>query len=254
MTTSTIEPDGLDGYVPPPYQPPATLDERLAKAWQEITRTPGRAALATFDLCALVALLVSLRPISVTTTDSAGALRAECGVSFYFGRASNQAVDTACRYAYSSRVPIVFVLALVVLVTTAVLIRTIAKPEPNDETGLRRLWRDVTATPARAALATFNVATVLALIAAAQPVNLTTTDASGPLRARCGLRFYIIGTDNAAVQDACRRTYGTRATLVALMLVVLVVGVLGLVRLLRRPIAEVVPVSPDPASMTRPLA
>jgi hypothetical protein len=245
MTTATSEPEGLDGYVPPPYQPPATLDERLAKAWQEITRTPGRAALTTFDLCAVVALLISLRTISVTTADSAGGLHADCGVSFYFGKASNQAVDTACRYAYSSRLPIVFVLALVVSVTTVVLIRTIAKPAPYDKARLRRLWRDVTATPARAALATFDVAALFAVIAAAQPVDLATADASGPLRAHCGLRYYIVGTDNAAVQDACRRTYGTRAALVLLMLIVLVVGVLGLVKLLRRPVTEAASASPD---------
>ncbi|MEY2434439.1 MAG: hypothetical protein QOC92_4164 [Acidimicrobiaceae bacterium] len=244
MTTSTSEPEGLDGYVPPPYQPPATLDERLAKAWQEITRTPGRAALATFDISALVALLVSLRTIPVTTTDSAGDLRANCGVSLYFGKASNRAVDTACRYAYSSRVPLLFLLALVVLVTTALLIRTIAKPG-RDEARLRRWWRDVTATPARAAMATFDAAALLAVIAAAQPVDLATADASGPLRVHCGLRYFIIGTDNAAVQDACRRTYGTRAALVLLMLVVLVVGVLGLVTLLRRPVAEAASASPD---------
>jgi hypothetical protein len=237
MTSTATDDDALDGYVPPPYLPPATLDERLAKMWREVTRTPGRAALATFDLCAVAAFVISLRPIPVTTVDAAGPLRARCGIEFSVGGASNHAVDAACRYAFASRIPVLVLLALVIVGATALLVRTIAHPAPPEHgSGFRRLWQEVTSTPARAALATFDVAALLAVIAAAQPVHLATADATSPLQARCGLGFYVLGAANAAVRESCRRAYGPRASVFFIMLAALVVGVVVLARMIKRPV------------------
>ena len=237
MTSTPPELEGLDGYVPPPYVPPATLDERLAKAWREVTRTPGRAALATLDLCAIAAFAASLRTIPVTTADAGGPLRARCGVTFYLAGASNHAVDTACRYAFASRVPQLLVLALVTVGATALLVRSIVRPaRPDEASGFRPLWRAVTSTPARAALVTLDVAALLAVIAASQPVSVATADAAGPLRAQCALQYYVLGAANSAVRDACRRAYGPRATVFVIMISVVVVATAVLVRMVRQPV------------------
>ncbi|MHB8464600.1 MAG: hypothetical protein ACYDH6_20230 [Acidimicrobiales bacterium] len=230
--TDTVDPEALDGYTPPPYEPPATLDERLATVWRELTRTPGRAALATLDLCAVAAFLVSLRAITVTTADAAGPLRAHCGVTFYVAGASNHAVDAACRYAFASRMPTVVVLGLVVIGVTALLVRSIVRPAESGTA--RRLWGEVTRTPARAALATFDVAALIAVIVAAQPITVTTADAAGALRARCGVQFSILGAANSAVSDACGKAYGPRETTFFVLLAVLLIGGTVLTRMLRR--------------------
>jgi hypothetical protein len=237
MTSTAPELEGLDGYVPPPYTPPATLDERLVKAWREVTRTPGRAALATLDVCAIAAFAASLRAIPVTTADAEGSLRARCGITFYVAGASNHAVDTACRYAFASRLPQLLVLALVAVGATALLVGSVARPAPADEAwGLRRLWHQVTSTPARAALATFDMAALLGVLAAAQPVSIATTDATGPLRAHCALQYYVLGAANSAVRHACRSAYRPRALVFFLMLSVVVIGAAVLVRMIRRPV------------------
>ena len=236
MTSTAPELPGLDGYVPPPYIPPATLDERLAKAWHEVTSTPARAALATLDLCAIAAFAASLRTIPVTTADAGGPLRARCGITFFVGGASNRAVDAACRYAFANRVPQLLVLAVVAVGATALLVRSIARPtRPGEASGFRRRWREVTRTPGRAALATFDVAALLAVLAAAQPVDLTTTDAAGPLRAHCALQYYVLGVGDSAVRHACRTAYGPRASVFFIMLSVVVIGFAVLARLIRRP-------------------
>ena len=128
------------------------------KLWREVTRTPGRAALATLDLCAMAGFLISLRTIPVTTLDAQGPLRARCGLTFYVSSASNRAVDSACRYAFATRVPQLLLFALLAIAATACLVIAIARPESDERRGGRQLWRDVTRTPARAALATFDVA------------------------------------------------------------------------------------------------
>ena len=233
MTTTAPELEGLDGYVPPPYVPPLTLDERLVKAWREVTRTPGRAALATLDLCAIGGFLISLRTIPVTTVDAQGPLRARCGITFYVSGASNPAVKAACRYAFASRVPQLLLLGVVAVGATALLIGSIARPTPH-----RALWRAVTRTPSGAALATLNAALLVVVFSAAQPVNLATTDPGGALRAHCGLQYYIVGVSDSAVQHACRRAYGPRASVFFIALVVLCIGIAGLVRMVRRPLPE----------------
>jgi len=238
MTTTHTddELDGLDGYVPPPYVPPATLDERLAKAWREITSTPARTALAVLDLCAVVGFLAYLRPIPVTTSDAAGPLRARCGISFYVTGASNHAVDTACRYAFGSRVPELLGFALLAALVTALLLHSIVRPVADDHDGrLRTLWREVTRTPARAALVTFDLAALVALYAAVQPVTIATADATGPLRARCGLQYLVFGAANSAVGHACRRSYAPHAWAFVLVLTSLLGGIVALVAIVRQP-------------------
>jgi hypothetical protein len=230
--TADLDPAALDGYVPPPYVPPATLDERLAKAWREITRTPGRAALATIDVCAIAALAMSFRTIPVTTADAGGPLRAHCGVAFYVAGAPNHAVDAACRYAFASRVPALLLSGLVVVAVTALLVRSIARGDSPDQTsGVKRVWSQLTSTPGRAALATLDGAALLAVIAAAQPITVVTADAAGPLRAHCGLQYYVFGAANSAVGDSCRRAYGSRATFFVIALVLFVVATAALARL-----------------------
>src|SRR5206468_12963656 len=124
-------------------------------------------------------------------------LRARCGISFYVTGASNHAVDAACRYAFGSRVPQLLGFALLAALVTALLVHSIVRPVADDEEGrLRMLWREVTRTPARAALATFDAAAVVALFAAAQPVTVTASDATGSLRARCGLQYLVFGAAN----------------------------------------------------------
>jgi hypothetical protein len=225
---SQISPEPLDGYVPPPYLPPATLDERLVMAWRAVTRTPGRAALATLDACAVAAFLISLRPIPVTTADAAGPLRASCGVGFYLGGASNRAVDSACRFAYGSRMPALLLLGLVVVGTTGLLIRSLRRDPDEDQPS--RLWGRLSSSPALAALAAFELAAVVAVVAAAQPVAVTTTDAAGALRAHCGLQYFIVGVGNAAVRQSCRRAYGSRAAVFFVLLAVVAAGAFGLWR------------------------
>jgi hypothetical protein len=226
--------EGLDGYVPPPYVPPATLDERLLAAWRLITRTPGRAALATLDVCAGVAFVIALRPIPVTTVDASGPLHAHCGISFYVGGSSNRAVESACRYAYASRIPVLVLLGLIVGASTLLLVRAVTHPAPSDgESGWRRLWNEVTQTPARAALATFDVAALLGVIAAAQPVTVASSDRTGFMRAHCGLGYYLFGVGDAAVRTACRRAYSSHAAVFFVLLAALVVGTGALVRLVR---------------------
>lgn len=226
----------LDGYVPPPYRPPMTLDERLVKAWREVTRTPGRAALATVDLCALAAFVLSLRSLPVTTADARGPLRANCGISFYLAGASNRAVDAACRYAYSSRIPQLIILGVVVVVTTALLVRAIASGAPDEATPWPAL-----ATPGRAALAVLDLALLVTAVAALQPVTLATADPAGPLDARCGLQYFVFGASNSTVGHACRSAYGPRAALFFVALAGLVVGVIPLARVARRPVEPVEP-------------
>ena len=233
--TVVPEDEVLDGYVPPPYLPPATLDERLAKLWREVTRTPGRAALATLDLCALTAFLISLRTIPITTSDATGPLRARCGLGFYVAGAPNRAVDSACRYAYASRVPVLVVLALLVIGVTALLVRSIVRPAAADEgSSWRRWWQELTRTPGRAALLTFDVAAFVALVAAAQPVNIVKATAAGPLRAHCGLRFFVLGSGNTIVRDACRHAYGPRASVFFVMLGVVIIATVALIRMVMR--------------------
>ena len=229
-----VDPDleGLDGYVPPPYLPPATLDERILSTWREVTRTPGRAALAALGVCALAGFLVSLRPVAVSTVDATGPLRAQCGISFYLAGASNRAVDAACQYAFSSRIPVLVLLGLVFVGSAGLLVRTILRDgvtTPAEGTGRR--WRELTNSPARAALAVFELAALVAVIAAAAPVSTVTADAAGPLRASCGLQYFVFGTSNPAVQTACRHAYAPRAVVFIVMLAVLVCGALVLYRL-----------------------
>jgi hypothetical protein len=236
---ATVPEEVLDGYVPPPYVPPATLDERLVKVWREVTRTPGRAALATLDLCALVALIVALHPIPVTTADARGALHARCGIAFYVAGASNRAVDAACHYAYASRAPIVVFLGLVVLAGIGLLVLSIARPAPAGEPSRwRRGWDAVTRTPGRAALATFDVAVLVAAVISLSPVNRVIATSSGPVRAHCGLRFFVLGVGDSAIRDACRSAYGPRGTFFFIALAVLIGGVATLARLIRRPSPE----------------
>ena len=233
--TTTPPDDALDGYVPPPYSPPPTLDERLAKVWREITSTPGRTALAVLDLCAVVGFIAYLRPIPVTTSDAAGPLRARCGISFYVTGASNRAVDAACRYAFGSRVPELLGFALLAALVTVLLVHSIVRSSDEGAAPLGAWWREITSTPGRAALATFDAAAVVALIAAAQPVTVTATDTTGPLRARCGLQYLVFGAANSAVGHACRRSYASHAWVFVLVLAALVVGIVALVTTIRRP-------------------
>ena len=235
MIDADPELEPLDGYVPPPYRPPATLDERLIKAWREVTRTPGRAALATVALCALVAFFLSLRSIPVTTADAIGPLRANCGISFYVGRASNRAVDAACHYAYASRIPQLIILGLVVLVASALLVWTTVRRTAGEPT----LWSALAATPGRAALAVLDVAFLVTTVAALQPVTLTTADHVSQLNARCGLQYFVFGASNPAVGRACRNAYGPRATLFFVTLAALILGVIALARMVRRPVEPV---------------
>ena len=208
------------------------------KLWREVTRTPGRAALATLDLCAMAGVLISLRTIPVTTLDAQGPLRARCGLTFYVSSASNRAVDSACRYAFATRVPQLLLFALLAIAATACLVIAIARPESDERRGGRQLWRDVTRTPARAALATFDVAALVAVVAASQPVDLVTTDAGGTLRAHCGLQYFVVGAANSAVGHACRRAYAPRASVFVAMLAIFVIGVVVLSRMLRRGVPE----------------
>lgn len=228
----------LDDYVPPPYRPPATLDERLIKAWREVTRTPGRAAIATLDLCALVAFFLSLRSIPVTTVDAVGRLRANCGISFYVGGASNRAVDAACHYAYASRIPQLIIIGLVVVVASGLLVWTIVREAPGEPT----LWSAIAATPGRAALAVLDVALLVTAIAALQPVTLTTADHVSSLNARCGLQYFVFGASNSAVGQACRNAYEPRAALFFVTLAALILGVIALARMVRRSVDPVNPV------------
>jgi hypothetical protein len=220
------DPELLDGYVPPPYRPPATLDERLVKAWREVTRTPGRAALATVDLCALIGIVLSLRTVSVTTADSVGFLRARCGISFYLGGARNQAVDTACRYAYGSRIPELVLLGVVILAATGLLVWSIVRPTP----GKGAQWSALVATPGRAALAVLDLALLMTAIVALQPVTVTTSDPTSLLNARCGLQYFVFAASNSSVAHACRRAYGPRAALFFIAVAGLIVGVVVLAR------------------------
>lgn len=225
--------EALDGYVPPPYRPPATLDERLVKLWREVTRTPGRAALATAGLSALVGFLLSLRTVSVTTVDSAGYLRARCGLSFYLGGAGNRAVDAACHYAYGSRIPQLILLGVVAIAAGALLAWSIVRGAPQE--GVR--WSELVATPGRAALAVADLALVITAIVALQPVTVTTSDPASLLNARCGLQYFVFASSNSAVAHACRNAYGPRAALFFVAVAGLIVGVVALVRLsgIRRP-------------------
>lgn len=232
---ATVHEEVLDGYVPPPYVPPATLDERLVKLWREVTRTPGRAALATFDLCALVALIVALRPVPVTTADARGALHARCGITFYVAGARNHAVDAACHYAYASRVPIVVFLGLVLVAGIALLVLSIARPAAAGEVSRwRRIWDAVTSTPARAALAMLDLAALVAAVASLSPVNRVITTTSGPVRAHCGLRFFVLGVGDASIRDGCRSAYGPRGTFFFIAVAVLIGGGVALARVVRR--------------------
>ena len=239
MTGVDTELEGLDGYVPPPYVPPATLDERLVKAWREVTRTPGRAALATVDLAALAAFVLSLRSIPVTAVDARGPLRANCGISFYLSGASNSAVDTACRYAFGSRIPQLIGLGLVLVVSTVLLARAVSRPaEPAAEAGFGAIWRSVTATPGRAALAVFDGALLVTAGVALQPVNAATADPAGSLSAHCGLQYFVLGASDSAVTNACRSAYAPRAAVFFVALAALAMGVVALVRMVRREMAK----------------
>jgi hypothetical protein len=232
MIDVDAEPEPLDGYLPPPYVPPATLDERLVKAWREVTRTPGRAALATVGLCAMAGFFLSLRTIPITTADARGPLRANCGISFYLGGASNRAVDASCGYVFGSRIPQLIILGLVVVVATALLLRAIAQGEPAEATP----WPALAATPGRAALAVLDLALLVTAVAALQPVTLATADPAGPLNAHCGLQYFVFGASNSAVGHACRNSYGPRAAVFFVALAGLVVGVVALARMVRRPV------------------
>src|SRR5262249_26843787 len=58
--TSPLPDELLTSYVPPP-----TGEEQLRKAFHTVTKTPGRAALMTIGVGALVLLLVSLIPVTI---------------------------------------------------------------------------------------------------------------------------------------------------------------------------------------------
>lgn len=233
--TDHTDVQGLDDYVPPPYVPPTTLDERLATVWREVTRTPTRAAMAALDVCALLGFIASLRTIPVTAVDAQGPLRANCGISFYLSRASNQSVDTACRYAFSSRIPQLILFGGAFLVLTALLVRAITR---RDREGSRP-WRALVATPARAGLAVFDLAALVTVIVALQPVTVATSDANGGLAAHCGFGYFAFGAPVASVDRLCRSAYGPRATLFLMALLLLAGGVTALLWSARRRPARV---------------
>lgn len=89
---------------------------------------------------------------------------------------------------------------------------------------LLELWRELTLTPGRAALAVLTVLAVIVAAFALLPVTIVSADAAGPYRAHCGIAYYVAGYPTAAVDAACHSAYGSHAAVFFLAVLVLVVS------------------------------
>lgn len=231
--------EDLPLYEPPPYLLPPPLGQRVAGVAREVARTPTRAALGTAAVLSAVIGLLALLPVTVRSADAAGPYRARCGLGYYLAGYPTAAVARTCHDAYGAHA-LVLLLAAVTLVisgvTLAVLIgldRPVPRPWLARWAGwLRRQW----ATPVRAAALVFQVTAGVVALAALRTVSIPTRDARGPLVAHCGLSYYVFGTSDPPVQQACRGVYGGHAAVFFLAVGLMVVAALAVRRL-----------APDPA-------
>lgn len=193
-------------YVPPPYQPPRTIGELLGELWRQVVLTPGRAALATADVLALIVVVLAARTVSVSGVDAHGPFRARCGVSYYLFGHPNSLVRQTCRSAYASHAgPLFTAGSLVVVATTMLVLTIISSSRPPGR--IRQFGAHATATPTRAALATISVSALAVGLAWLRTVPVQGHDSYGPFTAHCGLGYYLFGNESSIVRADCRRAF-----------------------------------------------
>jgi hypothetical protein len=224
-------------YQVPAYLLPPSPTERFICLWHAVTRTPTRAALGAAATLAVLIAGFALRPAVIVATDAEGPYRADCGLGYYIGGYPKATISEACHHAYAGHAAILFVCLGVLTGTVVALLALVVAAKPEPERGragrllqwARRQW----ATPASAALLTLNVVMGIVALASTQRVSVPMTDSVGPLVAHCGLRYYVFGTDNPAVQTACRHAYGSHALLFFVAGGLCLLGVVALNRLHR---------------------
>jgi hypothetical protein len=229
--------DDLPAYAPPPYLLPPSLPERLAAVGRELLRTPTRAALTVVGALSLVTGLIALTPVTITASDSLGPYRAHCGIGYYVAGYPTAAIEQACHNAYGAHADVAFLSLLALLASGLALVALVAAQRPDLRPRSRRAidWlRLQWSTPARAAAFSFRVVAGLVALVALRTVSVPTRDARGPLVAHCGITYYVFGTGDAPVQQACRAVYGARAAVFFLAVGLLVVSAAVVPRLLSR--------------------
>jgi hypothetical protein len=83
---------------------------------------------------------------------------------------------------------------------------------------LRPIIDAASASSFSAALLTIIVVAVVVLAVALQPARVDLTDDAGPLRAECGLSYFLVGHPNDVVEDTCRERFAGRAVVALLAL------------------------------------
>ena len=243
------DPAHLPLYEPPPYVLPASPAERLAVGWREVTKTPVRAALGVVCAVAVVAAVIAASPVTVYSSDASGPYRARCGLGYYIGGYPTAGIAQTCHAAYSAHAA-VFSLSVAAALVSVVSVVGLAvadryagadsRAASGSSTGslslpwvvrpvrwLRRQW----STPARAAVTTLAGLAVAVGALALRTVSVPLSDAHGPLVAHCGISYFVFGTSDAPVQQACRGHYGGHAAAFFLCLAAFIGSAVALRRL-----------------------
>ena len=211
------------GYVPPPYLPPPTIGERLLILARRATATPVQAALSVVGGVAAAVAVVSLHPVDVRGIDRSGPFVARCGIGYYVAGHPDPVVAQVCHAAYGGHA-LSLALAAATLAIAAVVITCLARPA-----GFSQVLAWLGATRARAALSALVASAAVIGALALRTVTVQTSDPTGPLAAHCGLIYYVVGSSDPAVQQACRKAFKGHAEAIGICVAIVVAGLVALI-------------------------
>ena len=220
-----------DEYVPPRYDPPPTIGERVIRGWTVITATPGRAALTTVGASAAMVSVLALRPVTGHAADVHGPLVAHCGLGYFVFGHPNPVVRQVCGAAYSGRATVLLAVGVVLVTVAGALAWTCRRSSAPTSRAVRTAVK-LTGTRGRAALLALAGSALVVWLASLRTVPIRGQDGLGPFAAHCGLSLYVFGDSSHVIQSSCRHAFASHAEILLISGCIFVIAMIGEVALI----------------------